>query len=318
MKYSYIILSLLISQFHFSQDAKTFMESGMLKHQAKDYEGAIKDYSKAIKQDKNYSIAYFNRGTCELAIQDYKSAKNDFDKAIETDPNFAKAYYSRASIAILQKKYLDALPDLDKVIELDSTTPNALILRGQIRSQTENKNGGCDDFEKAKSIGDKQAENYIKQFCESFKSDEKFVLDWPENWVGSKQENDKMIMIEYVASDETLENWTEIGTMTTIKGLTNITLVDYKNLLFQQSKKNSSKAQLTVIEKNENSANPWIIFTIEAPNFKNDKNPESQLWFVIQGKDSLYSNFRAVKQPKISAELKDKWIAFFKKGRIIN
>ncbi len=318
MKYLFAILFPLISQFHFSQEAKVFMENGMVKHQAKDYQGAIKDYSKAIKQDKNYSIAYFNRGTCELAIQDYKSAKKDFDKAIETDPNFAKAYYSRASISILEKKYLDALPYLDKVVEIEPATPNALTLRGQIRSQTGNKNGGCEDFEKAKAIGDTQAENYIKQFCADFKSNEKFVLDWPENWVGSKQENDKMILVEFVASNETLDKWTEIGTMTTLKGMTNISLDDYKNLLFQQSKKNSSKAELVVIEKNESSENPWIIFTIEAPNFKNNKNPESQLWFVIQGKDSLYSNFRAVKKATIPNELKDKWIAFFKNGRIVH
>ena len=89
----------------------------------------------------------------------------DFNKTIELDPKFVKAYYSRASVFVSQEKYTDALPDLDKTVELDPTTPNALTLRGQIRAQTGNKKGACEDFNQAKQIGDKQADKYLSQFC---------------------------------------------------------------------------------------------------------------------------------------------------------
>ena len=72
------------------------------------------------------------------------------------------------------------------------------------------------------------------------------------------------------------------------------------------------------IEKDEKAECPWIIFTIEAPSFKNDKTPESQLWYIVQGKQALYTNFRAVKQATVPADLKDKWIKFFKAGKIVN
>ncbi len=321
MKQLLTVFALIISVTTFGQTAKEFLENGIAKHTQKDYEGAIKEYSKAIKEDKNYTDAYFNKGTCELALKDFKSAKKDFDKAIEIDPKYIKAYYSRASVFVSQEKYIEALPDLDKTIELDPKTPNALTLRGQIRAQSGNKKGACEDFNLAKTYGDKQADKYLSQFCGNEQQvGESFSLHWPEseNWkIGSNQENDKMTMIEFIHSDETFENWTEIGTCTAYKNATNIPCDKAMNMIFEQSKINSTKAKLTFIEKDENAEYPWIIFTIESPSFKNDKTPESQLWYIVQGKQALYSNFRAVKQATISTELKEKWIQFFKTGKIV-
>ena len=306
----------------FGQTSKEYLENGVAKHEKQDFKGAIKDYTKAIKADKGNRDAYYNRGTCELALKDFNSAMDDFDKAIKLDPELAKAYYSRATVLVSQQKYTEALPDLDKTIELDPSLPNALTLRGQIRAQTGNKEGACEDFTQAKEIGDTQADKYLSQFCGNEQQlGESLMLDWPEeeNWkVGSSQENDQMEMIELIHSDETLENWTEIGSMMSIKGATNIPMDKAMNLMFEQSKQNSPKAKLTFIEKDESVEYPWIIFTIESPSFKNDKTPESQLWYVVQGKTSLYTNFRAVKQETIPADLKAKWIKFFKTGEIVN
>jgi hypothetical protein len=103
-----------------------------------------------------------------------------------------------------------------------------------------------------------------------------------------------------------------------IKGATNVPMDKAMNLMYEQAKQNSPKAKLTFIEKDESVEYPWIIFTIESPNFKNDKNPESQLWYIVQGKTSLYTNFRAIKQASIPDDLKEKWIKFFKTGKIVN
>lgn len=89
-------------------------------------------------------------------------------------------------------------------------------------------------------------------------------------------------------------------------------------LMYEQSKLQAPKATLTFIEKDEKAEYPWIIFTIESPGFINDKTPESQLWYIVQGKQALYTNFRALKQATISPELKEKWTKFFKTGKIVN
>jgi tetratricopeptide (TPR) repeat protein len=303
------------------QTAQEYLQTGIEKHKQQDFKGAIKDYDKAISLDKNLKDAFFNRGTCQLALKDFKSAMKDFDKTIELDPKFVKAYYSRASVYVSQEKYIESLPDLDKTIELDASTPNALTLRGQIRAQTGNKKGACEDFSKAKEIGDKQADRYLNQFCgNEQQGGESLVLDWPEgeNWkLGNSQENEQMAMLELIHSNETLKNWTEMGTMMSIKGVKNLPMDKAMNLMYEQAKQNSPKAKLTFLEKDETTEYPWIIFTIESPNFKNDKRPESQLWYVVQGKTSLYTNFRAIKKATIPEDLKEKWIAFFKTGKVV-
>jgi hypothetical protein len=210
---------------------------------------------------------------------------------------------------------MEALPDLDRIIELDPSTPHALTLRGQIRAQTGNKEGACGDFKKAKEIGDKEAEKYLNQFC----GNETLVLDWPESegWkVGSNQEDEKRVLIEMIHTSETLEKWTEMGTMMSMKGTRNLSIDKAMNLLYEQARQRSAEAKLTFLEKDENSEYPWIMFTIESPKFKNDKTPESQLWYVVQGKAALYMNFWAIKRSSISMELRDKWSTFFKTGRI--
>jgi len=321
MKKTITALMLILTVAVFGQSSTEFLESGIIKHEKQDFKGAIKDYSKAIKADKKNKEAYFNRGICELALKDFKTAMSDFNKTIKLDPKFIKAYYSRATVFVSQKKYVEALPDLDKTVELNATFPNALTLRGQIRAQTGNKEGACEDFKKAKENGDKQADKYLNQFCGNEQQlGESLRLDWPkdENWkIGSNQENEQMVMIELIHSDETLENWTEIGSMISIKGAKNIPMDKVMSMMYDQAKENAPKAKLTFIEKDESVEYPWIIFTIESPSFKNDKTPESQLWYIIQGKASLYTNFRAVKEKTIPSHLKEKWIKFFKTGKIV-
>ena len=322
MKNFLTIIAVIISITSFGQTADEYLKNGIVKHNSKDFEGAIKDYSKAIKTDKNLRDGYFNRGVCELALQNFKAAKKDFDKTIELDSLFGQAFYSRATVLVSQQHYTDALPDLDKTIELDSKMPNALTLRGQIRAQTGNKQGACEDFDLAKVNGDLQAEKYISQFCNNQEQVvESFMLDWPlkENWkVGDNQENSKQHIVDFIHSNETFDNWTELGNMTSIKGIKGVPITTAMNLMSDQSKLNSPKAKLTFIEKDEDAEYPWIIFTIESPNFKNDKNSESQLWYIVQGKQALYTNFRAIKQAAIPAELKVRWIEFFKTGKVVN
>jgi tetratricopeptide (TPR) repeat protein len=322
MKKKLTFLAIICTMTIFGQTSEEHFQNGISKHRKEDYKGAIKEYDKSIKADKSNKDAYFNRGNCELALKDYKSATADFNKTIELDPNFAKAYYSRATVLVSLEKYVDALPDLDKSIELDPTIPNALLLRGQIRAQTGNKKGACEDFNQAKRNGEKQAEKFLSQFCGNEQlPGESLMLEWPEseNWkIGNAQENKQMVMIELIHANETLEKWTEFGSMMSLKGVKNVPMDKAMNMMFDQAKINSPKAKLTFIEKDDNAEYPWIIFKIESPNFKNDKTPESQLWYIVQGKTALYTNFRAVKQATISAALMEQWIQFFKTAKVVS
>lgn len=321
MKITITALAIFSSLLVFGQTSQEYLENGIKKHQNQDYKGAIKEYSKAIKENKENKDAYFNRGTCEFALKDLDGAMDDFTKAIELDPKNVKAYYSRATVFVSKQKYKEALPDLNKAYEIEPSTPNLLTLRGQIRAVTGDRAGACEDFNKAKINGDKQADNYLEQYCGNKQLDgESLMLHWPEseNWkVGHSQENGNIALIELIHSNETIEKWTEMGNMMSIKGAKNIQMDQAMNMMFEQTKKSAPKAKLTFIEKDDKAEHPWVLFTIESPSFKNDKTPESQLWYVVQGKTALYTNFIAVKKSSIPQDFRDKWVAFFKTGKIV-
>jgi len=321
-KVNIIVVLLLLSVFGFSQTAQEFIDSGIEKHKNKDYKGAAKDYSKAIKKDKKAIFAYYNRGLVEIGMQQYKNAFSDFTKTIELNDSMVDAYYYRAIINVNKKEYEKALPDISKVIELNEKYPNALTLRGQLYFGLQDKEAACKDFNKAKELGDTNADRYLAKYCgNKQQSGESLSLHWPEseNWkVESKQETDQMDMLELLRNDETFDNWTEIGTMMSIKGAINIPLDTAMNMMFTQIKEGGINPKLTFIEKDETCEYPWILFKIETPKFKGDDNrPESQLWYIVQGKTSLYTNFRAIKEKTISKELETKWVEFFKTGKVV-
>ena len=59
------------------------------------YELSIKDFTKSIELNKNFSKAYNNRGLAYMELKKYDIALKDFNKAIEIDPNIADYYYNR-------------------------------------------------------------------------------------------------------------------------------------------------------------------------------------------------------------------------------
>jgi len=149
---------------------------------------------------------------------------------------------------------------------------------------------------------------------------ENLVITWPEEYkwqIGSNQEDGKMHMMELVPGNETVDKWTIIGTMISIKGVKGVSMDAIMKLMYEQAKENAPKATVTLVEKDENAKNQWIIFKIEAPRFKDDKTPESQLYYVIQGESSLYTNFVAIKEKTLSPEFVTKWTAVFKASQLV-
>jgi hypothetical protein len=148
---------------------------------------------------------------------------------------------------------------------------------------------------------------------------ENLKLDWPDEYdwkVGSNQDTKELQVIELIPKKEKLTKWTIMGTMFSYKGvkIPDINLVP--NGMFQEAKKNSVDATLTVIEKSETGAHPWILFKIEMPGTSNPK-PESQLFYAVQGDTALYSNFVALKVASLDDDFVVKWSKIFKTSELV-
>ena len=63
-------------------DTQTYYNRGIAKRNLEDHQGAIADYTKAIKIDPQFALAYKNRGIAkEAGFQDSNDAYSNFKKA---------------------------------------------------------------------------------------------------------------------------------------------------------------------------------------------------------------------------------------------
>lgn len=84
----------------------------------KDHQGAIVDFTKAIKIDPNYKDAYIFRGISRNSLEDYQGAILDFTKAININPSDANAYGLRASSRHSLGDYQGFIVDLNQSANL--------------------------------------------------------------------------------------------------------------------------------------------------------------------------------------------------------
>ena len=126
-----LFVLLLVPMVSCVQSKNDFKNSGDLKSDLGDNKGAIEDYSKAIELDPNYWNAYNNRANSKILLKDYNGAIADFTKTIELNPDFTSAYLDR----------------------------------GSSKEQLGDLNGACDDWKKAASLGDADADEWVRKKC---------------------------------------------------------------------------------------------------------------------------------------------------------
>ncbi len=145
-------------------------------------------------------------------------------------------------------------------------------------------------------------------------------ISWPDNFnwkVGSDQENDSQHLVELVLVNESIDDWTILATMQTLKGTVNVPIASVPAAMMSQAQKTAPDAKLTIFEKDDKAKAPWILFKIESPSFINDPNPESQLYYVIQGQTALFINFIAIKRRGLPDDFSNQWKIVFKSSELV-
>jgi tetratricopeptide (TPR) repeat protein len=101
------------------KEAKDYYDRGMTRYEKGETDGAISDFTKAIKKRPRFGMAYYYRGMANLRKGENDQAIADYTKAIEIDQQrFAVAYAERAVIYFVKKEYDKAWEDVSKAESL--------------------------------------------------------------------------------------------------------------------------------------------------------------------------------------------------------
>lgn len=110
-------------------------------------------------------MAYYNRAIIKQSQDDQQGALDDYSAALKISPDFLHCYLNRGALLGEMKQYKPAIADLTKAIELKPGYPIAFIYRGVYEYSIGQKPQACDDFNKAKQLGYKKADDYITKYC---------------------------------------------------------------------------------------------------------------------------------------------------------
>jgi len=182
----------LIAQETDKEKYEALIKSGTEKDIKEDFNGAIKDFSKAIKLDPTNPLAYDKRGVTYIKTYKYSKAIKDFNTAIEYDPKFISAYNHRGLTNYYINKSILALKDFDLTLELDPGYARAYFNRGLVKLEFGDVEGAYADFKHAGELDYDQAEDAIWKYC----TDRLFVV--PPSYEEYKNEypDDKEIIKE--------------------------------------------------------------------------------------------------------------------------
>jgi tetratricopeptide (TPR) repeat protein len=127
--------------------ARQYTYRGVERSLKKDYDLALADYGEAVRADKQYSAAFYNRCVLHNLKEDYDRALADCSQAVKLGPgpnttvpaserrlandHAISDYYSERGFAYLRKNDYDrAIMDLDNAIRLNPDNGRALKSRG--------------------------------------------------------------------------------------------------------------------------------------------------------------------------------------------
>lgn len=195
--------SLLVFTVLLAQNAQESLQKGNEKLKKGDYNGAIAEYNEAIKENPNMSEAYQKRGKSRRMIGNLNGAMEDYNTALRVNANsmnsylgraqtffksgnfeaairdynifisqnpsskhLADIYYNRGLAKIKLKDYEGALEDFNQVLKIQENDVKALVNRGYILYQKNEIRPACNDWVKAKNLGNEKAIRNANRACQ--------------------------------------------------------------------------------------------------------------------------------------------------------
>lgn len=190
-----VAFSFCISFFQFTSYAQTdqLINSGKTKQKANNHEGAIYDFSSAIKQNEAEVQKYLKL----LEEYDKIPAFEKAEKGMEAPPidvKFAMPYYLRGCSYSVSGKNDNAINDFTTAAKINPKMGAAFYERGKLLWTMGKKDAGCTDIGMAASLKDSLArEMFDEKFC------------WKEAVAAAKEASLRLKMSEFQPALDEIE-----------------------------------------------------------------------------------------------------------------
>ncbi len=133
------------------------------KYDQKDYKGAIRDLTEAIRLNPNYDNAYYNRGVVRYKLGDKQGAVADYNSAIKINPNDDNAYTNRGVVRDDLGDKQGAIADFNTAIKINPNLAEAYTNRGGVRNDLGDKQGAVADYNTAIKINPNDDKAYYNR-----------------------------------------------------------------------------------------------------------------------------------------------------------
>ncbi|MBV9389542.1 MAG: tetratricopeptide repeat protein [Chroococcidiopsidaceae cyanobacterium CP_BM_ER_R8_30] len=143
--------------------ANDLIRQGGDKYKKGDYQGAIADYTKALRLNPKSAEAYNYRGNARLNLRNKQGAISDYNQAIKINPKYADAFDDRGDGRSALGDNQGAIDDYDQAIRVDPYYARAYANRGLVRSTLGDKQGALADLQQAAALAQQQGKTYLYQ-----------------------------------------------------------------------------------------------------------------------------------------------------------
>ena len=132
----------------------------------KKYREAVNDYNdyETLMRSSINDSFYYIREQAELNARLYKQALDDISKAIELNPKEATYYAEQANLMLRVNMLEDALNSAKKCVDMAPKYSDGYLILGLIQVKKGNKEDGMQNLQKAKSLGNTQADSVIEKY----------------------------------------------------------------------------------------------------------------------------------------------------------
>jgi tetratricopeptide (TPR) repeat protein len=132
------------------------LKRGIQLQEKGDFDGAIREYTEAIRLSPKCAKGYCMRGIAWKSRGNLDKAISDQTEAIRLKPKYAEAYRMRGIVQKEKGSIAKAIADLSEAIRLDPKCADAYYNRGWAYSENGDKANAEADFSQAKKLGYKK------------------------------------------------------------------------------------------------------------------------------------------------------------------